>query len=133
MSVFCLAPTQIDDLWGEIAPHLERLELHGDCLASAIRADLKASAKQLWGYQQDGRVLGVAITSVIETPRGRALEIYGGVGTESVRGQIEDVFSEIKKWAASMGCRRIRIAGRKGWLRRIPELKQVGIIMEMEI
>ncbi len=133
MSVFCLGAEQIDALWSEYGQHLERLELHGDCLALGIRADLKASTKQLWGYQHDGKVLGVAVTSVIETPHGRACEIYGGVGTETARGQIDEVMREIERWAAAMGCKRIKILGRKGWLRRLNGFRQTGIIMEKQI
>lgn len=133
MSVFCLSSAQIDALWGEIGPHLERLELRGLVLASAARADLKDSLKQLWGYQQDGKVLGVAITSVIETPRGRACEIYGAAGTETVRGQIDEIMNEIRSWAKSLGCTRIRILGRKGWLRRIKGSRITGYIIEQEI
>lgn len=133
MSVFCLGSEQIDSLWPEYGHHLERLELHGDCRALGIREDLKSSQKQLWGYQQNGKVLGVAVTSVIETPRGRACEIYGGVGTESVRGQIDEVMQEIERWAASIGCTRIKILGRKGWLRRLHGFRQTGIIMEKAI
>jgi hypothetical protein len=133
VTVFCLAPEQTDALWDEYAHHLERLEKRGDCLSSAIREDLKLARKQLWGYQQDGRILGVAITSVMETPRGRALEIYGAAGTESVRGQLDEMMVEIKRWAAAIGCARIRILGRRGWLRRINGLKQTGLVMEMEL
>lgn len=133
MSVFCLSSAQIDALWGDIAPHLERLESHGLVLASAVRADLKDSLKQLWGYQQDGKVLGVAITSVIETPRGKACEIYGAAGTESSRGQIDEIMTEVQRWAHELGCTRIRILGRKGWLRRLKGFRLAGYIIEKEI
>jgi hypothetical protein len=133
MSVFCLSADQIDGLWGELEPHLERLEGHGVVLASAVRADLKESLKQCWGYQQDGAVLGVAITSLIETPRGRACEVYGAAGTETVRGQIEEIMCEIERWAKSVGCTRVRILGRKGWLRRLKDFRITGYIIEKEI
>ena len=133
MSVFCLSAEQTDALWDEYAHHLERLELRGDCLALAIRDDLKCSRKQLWGYQQDGKILGVAITSVIETPRGRALEIYGAAGTATAPEQLDETLEEITRWSKSIGCRRIRILGRKGWLQRIKGLKQTGLVMEMDI
>ncbi len=133
MSVFCLGAEQIDNLWPEYGHHLERLELHGDVIASALREDLKVSRKQLWGYQQDGKVLGVAVTHILETPRGRACEIYGAAGTESVRGQIDEIMKEIERWAAAIGCTRVRILGRKGWLRRLHGFQQTGIIMEKAI
>jgi hypothetical protein len=133
MNVFCLGPEQIDSLWDEYAHHLERLELRGDCLAIDIRDDLRFARKQLFGYQQDGKVLGVAITRIADTPRGRMCEIYGAAGTELVRGQIDEIMNEIERWAAAIGCTRVRICGRKGWLRRLNGFQQTGIIMEKQI
>lgn len=133
MTVFCLGAEQTESLWPEYAHHLERLELRGDCLAIDIRDDLQHARKQLWGYQQDGRVLGVAITRIAETPRGRVCEIYGAAGTETVRGQLDEIMNEIERWAADVGCTRVRICGRKGWLRRLHGFHQTGIIMEKSI
>lgn len=133
MSVFCLSADQIEGLWGEYAHHLDRLALRGDCLPEAIREDLRASRKQLWGYQLDGKILGVAITGLLDTPRGLTCEIYGAAGTESVPGQIDQIMREIENWMAVMGCTRLRILGRKGWLRRLNGFRQTGIIMEKSI
>ena len=133
MTVFCLGSEQVDNLWPEYAHHLERLERKGLILAEAVRADLKAADKQLWGYQHEGRVLGIAITSVIDTPRGKAVEVYGAAGTESVHGQIDQIMAEIERWAAALGCTRVRILGRKGWLRRLHGYRQTGIIIEKDL
>jgi hypothetical protein len=134
MSVFCLGPEQIDGAWGHFAHHLRRLERESKLLlAEALKLDLKASKRQLWGYEDGSKVTGVAITEVYDTPAGKACEVVGACGTESERGQIEAIFAEIKKWALLIGCKRIRFGGRPGWKRRLKGFKQVGIILEQEI
>jgi hypothetical protein len=134
VSVFGLNSEQIDNLWPQFGHHIERLERETELvLAESIREDLKTAQKQLWGFQQDGKILGIAITSVIETPRGRACEIYGAAGTQSAPGQIEQIMTEIERWATSIGCTRIRILGRKGWLRKIKGSRLVGYIIEKDI
>jgi len=60
-------------------------------------------------------------------------EIYGGAGTESMRGQIDEVMTEVQRWAQELGCKRIRILGRKGWLRRLKGFRLAGYIIEKEI
>ncbi len=134
MSVFCLGPEQTDALWPRYAHHLERLEREtGLVLASAIRDDLCAGMKQLWGYQTDERIEGVAITQVYDTPRGKCCEVYGACGTESAPGQIAAIIDEIEKWAGRIGCTRTRLLGRKGWARKLDGYEQTGIILEKEI
>ncbi len=134
MSVFCLGPEQIDALWPRYAHHLERLEREtGLVLASATRADLTTAHKQLWGYQEGDAINGVAITQVYDTPRGKACEVVGACGTETARGQIDQIINEIEKWAADIGCTRMRVLGRKGWQRRLNGYEQTGIILEKEI
>lgn len=127
MTVFCLGAEQIDSLWLEVGHHLERLERETQLvLASAIRADLKASHKQLWGFMDGAVVTGVAVTTVYETPRGKACECYGAAGTETAKGQIEAILFEIERWAKSIGCTRMRVVGRQGWKRRLRTYVDTG-------
>lgn len=133
MSVFCLGADQIDTLWPQFGHHLERLEReNGLLLASALRADMKCASKQLWGYQ-DEVVTGVAVTQVYDSPKGKVIEIYGACGTESERGQIEQIMTAIEAWARELGCTRVRFGGRHGWKRRLKGFREVGIILEKEL
>jgi hypothetical protein len=134
VSVFCLGPEQIDNLWPEYGYHLERLEQETKVLlAQALRQDLKEATKQLWGFQDDTRISGVAITTISDTPRGKLCEVVGACGTESSPGQIDAILMRIEQWARDIGCTRVRFGGRRGWMRRLKTYKQVGIILEKEI
>lgn len=102
-----------------------------------MRLDLKGGLRQLWGYRESsarGDVInGVAITHVYNTPRGQLCEVAAGVGTETTRGQIDAIHAAIEKWAASIGCTRMRIQGRRGWQRRLKDYRQVGVILEKQL
>lgn len=133
MSVFTLSPEETVKHWPEFRHHIERLEREtGLVLASSIRADLASGAKQVWGWQE-GVITGVAITEVIQTPKGPCCWVYGGVGTETTKGQIDAIIATIEAWAKGIGCSRVMLQGRRGWLRRLSEYKQVGIILEKEV
>jgi hypothetical protein len=134
VSVFGLNSEQIDDLWPHFGHHIERLERETQLvLAEAIRKDLKSARKQLWGYQDGPVVTGVAITEIYETPRGKCCEVHGACGTESSRGQIEQIMAAIEAWAKDIGCTRVRFGGRHGLKRKLKGFAEVGIILEKEI
>lgn len=132
MSVFCLSADQTVKHWGDFKSHLERLEREtGLVLASEIRAALASGHKQLWGWN-DSAILGVAVTEIIQTPKGPCCWIYGAAGTESQKGQIDAILASIETWARSIGCSRVMLQGRKGWRRRLKGYSDVGIVLEKE-
>lgn len=130
MSVFALGASEIDAHWGEIAPHLYRLQRRGVIDAEEVREDLKAERKQLFGYAEDGKILGICITRIT---KGRVCEFYGAVGTQSAPGQIQAVHEAITQWAKSINCTKLRFNGRAGWLRMLKGYRQTGVIGEKEL
>ena len=129
MSVFALGPEQIDALWPEFEQHLERLQRLGHLNVEEAREDLKLAKKQLWGYHEDGRVIGVAITRV-SMP---FCEVFAAAGKQSRPGQIQELYAHIERWARTVGCARMRINGRKGWMRVLQGYAVTGYIMEKEL
>ena len=128
MNCFCLGPEQVDEIWPEFEHHIYRLERLGHLDPTEIREDLKAAKRQLWGCQ-DGRILGIAITRVTKT----TCEIVAAVGTQTAPGQIQQLYEHIERWAKDLGLVRMRVIGRKGWLRMIAGYTQTGIVMEKDL
>ena len=128
MSVFCVGSDQIDEYWGDFEPHLQRFERLGHINVIETRDDLRSSRKQLWGYQTDHGVLGVCITRVA----GQTCEICGAVGSAS-KQQIVEVYLAIERWAREIGCTRMKLMGRRGWLRVLDGFTQTGIIAEKDL
>ena len=134
MSVFCLGSEQIEPLWPRFAHHVERLEREtGLVLATEIRDRLISGHQQLWGWQEGESILGVAITEVKFDPEGKSCWIFGAAGTESRKGQIDAIIASIEAWASGIGCSRVLLQGRQGWLRRLKGYSQIGIIAERKL
>lgn len=127
MNVFCLGPEQIDALWGEYAHHLYRLEREGGLPAEEVRADLRDATYQLFGLQDGPRITGVAVTRIT----GRTCEIVGAAGSASY-DDMRELHSQIESWAKGIGCSRMRLRGRKGWL-KVLNYRQTGIVAEKEL
>lgn len=127
MSVFCLGSDEIEKHWDTFKDHLYRFERCGEINVEEARADLLSARKQLWGYQKD-RVAGVCLTRIA----GETCEICGAVGSAS-KDEIKEVYVAIERWAREIGCTRMKVAGRRGWLRVLEGFKQTGIIAEKEL
>jgi hypothetical protein len=130
MNCFCLGAEQIDSLWDEYAHHLYRLERDGYLIAEEVRADLRDASYQLWGIQDGQRIVGIAVTRVT----GRTCEVVGAAGNGGASAQdlVRELHSKIEAWARDIGCSRMRLQGRKGWL-RVLNYTQTGIVGEKEL
>lgn len=127
-AVFTLQSHEIQAHWVYIAPHLARVceDFPDDLNLDALKADLTAARKQLWGFHDGAIVTGVAVTE-IQHP---VCWLRAGAGTETFPGQIDEVLFAIEGWARDIGCQRIKLMGRVGWKRRLPSFHQIGIILE---
>lgn len=129
MRIFALSPEQVEHVWPDFEPLMQKMEAVGDLGAQTIRKNAADGLLQIFGIQDDEQVRGVALTEVMETPSGLILGIIGAVG--AARGPLQErLLDEIGKWGASIGCRAVRIHGRKGWVRRFPRFKPTGIVAE---
>lgn len=127
MNCFCLGADQIDPLWDELAPHLYRLERAGYVSAKEIRESLRDMRMQAWGLQDGQKIAGVVITKIC----GTTCEVVGGVGSAPYEA-MRELHREIETWARTKGCQRMRLMGRKGWL-RVLNYTQTGIVAEKEL
>jgi hypothetical protein len=125
VNVFCLGAEQIDSLWPLFAHHLERLTDYYE--PEDIRASLKDADKQLWGLQDGPQIVGVAITRIL----GRTCEVVGAAGTADYES-MRELHRRIEAWARDIGCSRMRLQGRKGWIRLLG-YSQTGIVAEKEL
>jgi hypothetical protein len=128
VNVFCLGADEIDKHWHDFRPHLERFERLGEINVDEARDQLRAGLKQLWGCQSDQRIVGVCLTRVA----GTTCEVCGAVGSAS-KDEILTVYREIEAWAASLGCTRMRVTGRRGWQRVLKGFEQTGVILEKDL
>jgi hypothetical protein len=127
-AVFTLQSHEIEPNWDVIEPYLLRLERRFpyDINTALLREDLGAARKQLWGYHDSERVVGVCITE-IQAP---VCWIRAASADLTSPEKVDATLAEIEKWARSLGCDRVRLAGRGGWKRRLRDYRQIAVTME---
>lgn len=132
MRMFCLSPMDVttDTIWEDMREHFERFaRATGEISPDQVRHGAANSELQIWGFQDAEQVRAVAVTELSETPRGIICTIRVGCG-DVPKALQQRLVEEIGKWARQLNCVKVRIAGRRGWLRRLPQFKPVAIVME---
>lgn len=127
-AVFTLQSFEIDANWDLIVPYLTRLasRFPYDINLTLLREDLRASRKQLWGYHDWERVVGVCVTE-IELP---VCWIRAACGDPSCPEKIDVTLEAIEQWAKTRGCDRVRLSGRFGWKRLLRDYRQIAVTLE---
>ena len=130
-SVFTLQSHEILENWTWIEPFLERIDSPG-WTAGDVQLDLMAANAQLWAFEIDGRIRGIWITKIENTPSGKRGLLWIAAGDPLEVGlRLYRVHTE--SWLRSKGCQWIEIIGRRGWKKVLPDYEEVATTFVKEL
>lgn len=127
----CVDPKRAGEIWPHVGPLLNSACCRTGLNAfSDIEADILAGRSLLWVAWNGGAIESAAATVLINSESGKVciITVCGGRGMKRwlhLVGQLED-------YARCEGCARVRIYGRKGWLRLLDGYEQKYVIMDKE-
>lgn len=114
-------PALVPKAWPLILPWVTEALTKGraDETPDEILARLLAGKQQLWlAWDEDAqRALGICITEVFDSARGRTCNLAILAGTDFKRWQ--HLVDAVKEVARGMGCVRLEMSARKGWERYV--------------
>jgi hypothetical protein len=122
----CVAPKRVAEVWPHIAPLVKRAIDRGFSRFSIIEANVLDGMYLVW-LAYDGQIKGVAVTGLV----GDACEIIAAAGAD-VRSWIH-LLGPIEDYARAEGRKRMRIIGRQGWKRLLPDYKQQAVVLERKL
>ncbi len=128
----CVDPKRIHEIWPVVAPLLRAACRRTQLNAFAdIEADVICGRSLLWLAWNGHAVEAVATTILISTEIGKVCIITacGGAGMKRWLPLIR----QIESYARNENCRRVRIFGRKGWLRALAGYEQRNVILDQEL
>ncbi len=118
----CVDPKRVQEIWPHVAPLLKAACTRTNLNAFAdIESDILAGRSLLWIAWDGQAIEAAAATILINSEIGKVCIITVCSGNEMCRWL--RLIGEIENYAREEGCARVRIFGRKGWLRA---LKAVG-------
>jgi len=132
VELICVDPACIHEIW----PHVREL-LRAACRRTALNAfaDLEAdilSGRSLVWIAWNGRAIeAAAATSLTPSDIGRVCVIALCAGRGMTRWL--KLIERIEDYAKDEGCARIRVFGRKGWLRVLEGYEAKHVILDKEL
>lgn len=123
---------EVPAIWGRIGDLVDRALAvdDGKYNKESVYRQLINSAYQLWVVHSP-QPIAFFITSVIQADNGKELVVHWAAGERS--DDWLPWFSGVERWAASIGCERVRIYGRKGWQKKMPDYRAKYVVLEKKI
>jgi hypothetical protein len=121
VEVVCVEPARWPAVWPHVAPMLQAAcDRCGDWTSEAIRAGLADESLLLWITWDGAKILAAAVTQLILVPRGLVCQIVACGGTDV---NWPERLAHFERFARDEGCVEMRVQGRPGWARVLPEYK----------
>lgn len=114
--------------WVDAEPHIQRaVDRAGGCFdINHVWSEIANGKAQLWPGD------GSAIVTKIEThPSGLKTLLYWLAGGEL--DALLPMTGRIEAWARKMGCTRIEIIGRRGWLRALADYREACTVLVKDL
>jgi hypothetical protein len=128
----CVDPRQIHDIWPHVSPSLKAACCRTGLNAfSDIEADVLAGRSLLWVAWDGHAIEAVAATVLINSEIGKVcvITVCGGHGMK----RWLPLIGQIESYARNESCTRVRLYGRKGWLRVLDGYEHKYVIMDKEV
>ena len=128
----CIDPARIYEIW----PHVRSL-LEQACRRTALNAfadfaaDILAGRSLVWVAWNGSAIEAAAATILINSDIGKVCVITLCAGRKMQRWL--RLIDRIEDYARDEGCARIRIFGRKGWMRVLREYEAGHVVMEKRL
>lgn len=133
--LFAVDPANLPVVWPHVAAEVENIAARsrGRMLASDIREMIETGERVLWvAVEQDnGALLGLAMTEIHQYPRRKACRLVACTGRE--RTKWLNLLGGIEGWAKAEGCDVIESFARKGWSRELPDYFMSHCFLEKDI
>ena len=144
MRAVLVPAAKVHHAWPHIAQWVSEALTRGNADQSPedIRQALDRGGMQLWlvwGYESGrdagpGKPVGVCVTELIDSPRGRCCTLVIVAGESWPRWR--HLLGDIERWAVSdWDCERMALIGRKGWARRLvgDGWREMAVVIEKDI
>lgn len=124
--VFAVRAGEVHEAWPTIAPFLEIID-QDEWTPLEIQQDLLSGVAQAWGMRSGQHVLAIWIIRICDGPNGLyglSQVVAGAPLEEGLR-----VYREhIEPYFLSQGCEYIKIIGRRGWKKVLPDYEERQVI-----
>lgn len=118
--------------WERVRSHVDKMcaTSRGTYNVSKVLEGLLAQRMQLWLAMRDEKIEAAGISEITTFPLKKIGEFT--VAGESMTEWLE-FLPQIEFWAKNLGCKNMRLIGRKGWKKLLKDYHETNIVLEKEL
>lgn len=119
-----------DTVWSKVAPILDNPKVLNEwATISSVYSKLTNAQADLWVY---GKPITAALVACIKTKLdgSRVYKVELMASPDGADMAWNDMIKEIEKHAKAIGCTSMRVQGRRGWQRALPEYRTEQVVLE---
>jgi hypothetical protein len=132
VELVCVDPERVHEIWPYVAPLLKAACVRTELNAFAdVEADILSGRSLLWIAWNGQGIDAAAATVLINSEIGKVCVITACGGRDLQRWL--PLLAGIENYARDEGCARVRIFGRKGWLRVLKGFQQKCIVIDKDL
>ena len=127
--IWTMPAEKIDLYWSQIVNFLNMVD-DPDWTNDQVFTAIASKQAQVWGVVTDGNINGIWVTKIMENShKFGVVWIAAGIPTDKIdlSGGIDLFLSSTEPWFKEMGCEYVKIVGRKGWKKALPEFKEHSV------
>jgi len=129
VNLVCVSPDKVAQVWPLVGKHVDNaLSRSGWSDLIQVCTDLVDGNALLWVAVEGDKVEGAGVTKLIEEQGRRICEIVAWGADD--QHKCHPLLETIHRYANAEHCVAVRLVGRKGWARSLPEYKIKALIME---
>jgi hypothetical protein len=127
----CVPPSLVGDFWPLVAPLIAQAMRRG---AMGTFADVEASVRDgsalLWLACRNEQILAAAVTQLTRSNDRKVCTVLALGGSE--RPKWLPLREQLEAYARAEGCTAMRVCGRTGWARLLPDYRVRRIVLEKD-
>jgi len=128
----CIDPARIHEFWPHIASLIRAAMVRGRISTFEQVAEAVLAAEALAWIVWDGTAIKAAVVTSLGTVNGDRICTIVACGGRD-RHEWLGLLGELEVYARTEGCKAIRIFGRRGWERLLPDYRPARILLEKEL
>lgn len=128
MHCICIDPAHVNKMWPLVRPLIREAMENGGGDFVTVEAGVLNGDKLLWIVADEQAIWAGVVTGLHVENGNKFCVIWACGGREKDRWL--PLISVIEQFAKDEGCASIRVYGRKGWGRTLPDYKLISIILE---
>jgi len=132
VSVHCAEADEIETLWPEAEPHIKNAFRRGGGDFEETKSAVLNGEALLWFASAGDDVVALAVTQVCIEGDRRICHILALVGLTPAREWMHRLV-DLENYARAMDCTAMRLRGRKGWMRMLPDYRQPYVTLEKDL